>query len=162
MIHKKLILSVVLLLGISLTGMQAQESINTSGGEASGNGGSVSYSVGQINYQTHTGTGGSVAGGVQQPYEISVVTAIEEATGIMLSVTAYPNPTNDYLTLSIDGFEASDLSYQLYDVNGKRLQSKEFTDNQTRIDLGNLVPAIYFVKVFQGNSEAKTFKIVKN
>ncbi len=59
--HKKWILSIVLLTGISLTGIQVQESINASGGNASGNGGSASYSVGQITYQTHTGTAGSVA-----------------------------------------------------------------------------------------------------
>jgi hypothetical protein len=34
-------------------------------------------------------------------YEISVVTGIDEAKGINLSVTAYPNPTTDYLTLEV-------------------------------------------------------------
>ena len=160
--HKQIKLSAVLLLGLGLTGLQAQESINATGGNASGSGGSVSYSVGQIVYTTSTGTNGSVANGVQQPFEISVVTGLEEATGIMLSLTAYPNPTTEYLTLSIDDFEISNLSYQLYDMNGKLLQNAKITGNQTSIVMSNLIPATYFVKVIQKNKELKTFKIVKN
>ena len=159
---KRLKLSAVLLLGLGLTGLQAQESINATGGNASGGGGSVSYSVGQVVYTTNTGTNGSVAQGVQQPYEISVVTGIEEAEGIYLSVTAYPNPTTDYLTLRIDEFEISNLSYQLYDMNGKLLQNEKIAGNQTSIVMSNLVPATYFVKVVQGNREIETFKIIKN
>ncbi len=123
--HKKLKLSAIILLGLGLTGLQAQESVNATGGDASGSGGSVSYSVGQVVYTTNTGTNGSVTQGVQQPYEISVVTAIEEAKGINLTVTAYPNPATDYLTLRIDEFEISNLSFQLYDMSGKLLQSSK-------------------------------------
>jgi len=159
--HKKLKLSAVLLLGLGLTGLQAQTSINATGGNASGSGGSSSYSVGQVAYQTHTGTNGSVAQGVQQPFEISVVTAIEEAKGINLSVSAYPNPTTDYLTLSIKEFDISNVSYQLLDMNGKLLQNEKITGNQTSIVMSNLVPATYFVKVTESNKEVKTFKIIK-
>jgi hypothetical protein len=42
------------------------------GGEATGSGGSVSYSVGQVVYTTNTGINGSVAQGVQQPYEFQM------------------------------------------------------------------------------------------
>ncbi|MEA3447187.1 MAG: T9SS type A sorting domain-containing protein [Synergistota bacterium] len=169
--HKKLKLSAILLLGLGLTGLQAQTSINATGGDASGSGGSASYSVGQVVYTTNTGTNGSVAQGVQQPFEISVVTAIEEAKGINLTVMAYPNPTTDYLTLSIDNsvktsHDLSQLSYQLYDMNGKLLQNEKITGNQTSIVMSNLVPATYFVKVVKTNhdlsQEVKTFKIIKN
>jgi len=160
--HKRLKLSAVLLLGLGLTGLQAQTSVNATGGDVSGSGGSVSYSVGQVVYTTHTGTSGSVAEGVQQTYEISVVTGLEEAQSINLSVTAYPNPTTDYLTLRIDEFEISNLSYQLYDINGKLLQNEKITSDQTSIVMSNLVPSSYFVKVIQGNKEVKTFKIIKN
>lgn len=158
----KLKLSAVLMLGLGLTGLQAQTSINATGGNASGSGGSVSYSVGQVVCTTSTGTNGSVVQGVQQPYEISVVTGLDEAIGINLSVTAYPNPTADYLTLEVKEFELSNLHFQMYDMSGKLLQSEKITGNQTSIVMSNLVPAIYFVKVFKGNREVKTFKIIKN
>ena len=181
--HKKLKLIAVLLLGLGATGLQAQESVNATGGDASGSGGSASYSVGQVFYTTNTGTNGSVAEGVQQPYEISVVTGIEEAKGINLSVTAYPNPTTDYLTLEVKDFELSALHFQLYDMNGKLLQSEKITGNQTSIVMGNFVPATYFVRVVKTSHDlsqqevyhvksnevgakqfnvVKTFKIIKN
>jgi hypothetical protein len=144
-----------------LSTVSAQESVNATGGNASGSGGSMSYSVGQVAYQTHTGTSGSVSEGVQQPYEISVVTAIEEAKGINLLITAYPNPTTDYLQLKVESETLKDLSFQLYDMNGKLLQSEKITGNQTSIVMSNLVPTTYFVKVIQGNKEVKTFKIIK-
>ncbi len=160
--HKRLKLSAVLLLGLGLTGLQAQESINATGGNASGSGGSASYSVGQVVYITHTGTNGSEAQGVQQPFEISEVTGIEEAKGITLQCSAYPNPTTDFLTLKVENYDNTNLSYQLFDMNGKLLENKKIDSNQTSIVMSNLVPASYFVKVTDNNKEVKTFKIIKN
>lgn len=144
----------------------AQETISTAGGNASGKGGTASYSVGQLMYQTHVATSGSVAQGVQQAYEISIVTGIEQ-TDINLTISVYPNPTTDYLTLEVKNFELSALSFHLYDMSGKLLQNEKITGNQTSIVMSNLVPAIYFVKVvnMQGavsQQEVKTFKIIKN
>ncbi|MEN8230679.1 MAG: T9SS C-terminal target domain-containing protein, partial [Bacteroidota bacterium] len=110
---KKLIFIITILLGFGLTGLQAQEAIPATGGNASGSGGSVSYTVGQVTYQTHSGTSGSIAEGVQQPYEIWVVTDIEEAAGINLSVNAYPNPVTDHLILTVEDLKLSTLSFQL-------------------------------------------------
>jgi len=159
--HKRLKLSAVLLLGLGLTGLQAQTSVNATGSNASGSGGTVAYSVGQVVYTTNTGTNGTVAQGVQQPFEISVVTGLKEAKGINLSVTAYPNPTIDYLTLEVKEFDLSNLRFQLYDMRGKLLQSEKITNNQTSIIMINLLPSTYFLKVIQGNKEVKTFKIIK-
>jgi hypothetical protein len=160
--YKKLKLSAVLLLGLGHTGLQAQNAVPATGGNASGSGGSVSYSVGQVVYTTNTGSNGSVAQGVQQPFEISVVTGIEEAKGINLSVSAYPNPTTDFLNLKVENYDNTNLSYQLFDISGKLLETKNITGIQTNIVMSNLVPATYFVKVTEGNKEVKTLKIIKN
>ena len=73
--HKKTITSVAFLL-LGLGGLQAQQSPTATGGEATGTGGTASYSVGQVVYTTNTGTNGSMAQGVQQPYEISTTVGI--------------------------------------------------------------------------------------
>lgn len=159
---KKLKLSALLLLGVGLAGVHAQESINASGGNAAGSGGTVSYSLGQVVYTTHTGSGGLVAQGVQLPYEIAVVTAIDDAEGIQISASVYPNPTTDHLILSISEFDISNLVYQLYDMNGRLLQNGVVTGNKTTIYMSDFVPASYFVKVMQGTNEVKTFKVIKH
>jgi len=140
--------------------IMAQTSVNAAGGDASGSGGAVSYSVGQVVYTINTGTNGSVAHGVQQPYEISVETGIE-ATEINLSAIAYPNPTSDLLQLRVEYECLKDLSYILYDMNGKLLQTKEITGTETQIDVTNYASATYFLRVVRGNDEVKTFKIIK-
>ena len=112
-------------------------------------------------YTTNTGTNGSIAQGVQQPFEISVVTGLEEAKGINLIVSAYPNPTTDHLTVKVDNYQDSNLSFQIYDMNGKLLEIKKITGNETSIVMSTLIPATYFLKVIQNNKEVKVFKIIK-
>ncbi len=142
--------------------VNAQQSVNASGSDASGTGGGVSYSVGQIVYTTNTGTNGSVAQGVQQPYEISVITGIEQAGDIDLVCTAYPNPAASILTLKIQNYKREKLFYQLYDIAGKQLENKEISGSETTISLVSYSSAAYFLKIAENNKEIKVFKIIKN
>ena len=157
--HKKVKLS-VFLLGLGLTA-QAQQATTATGGDASGSGGAVAYSVGQIVYTTNTGTTGSVAQGVQQPYEISIVLGIED-NSINLGLSAYPNPTTNFLTLNVGNAELSTLNFQLYDILGKLIESRKIISISETIAMENLPTATYFLKVSNNNNEVKTFKIIKN
>jgi hypothetical protein len=161
---KKVKLSIILLLSIVLTGLQAQETIPASGGNATGSGGSASYSIGQVIYTTNTATNGSAMQGVQHPYEISIVAGVETAKTINLTVLAYPNPVVESLTLIVEdsNFKISTLSFQLYNINGKIVEDRKITYNKTTISMGKLVPATYFLKVTDSNIVVKTFKIIKN
>ena len=146
----------------SLSTATAQEAIIAAGCNTSGSGGSISYSVGQVVYQTYTEVNVSVAEGVQQPYKILAVIATKEARRIFLSVSAFPNPATDYLTLKVENFDNENLSYQVIDMPGKILQNQKIKGDQTLVVMGNLAPATYFVKVLIDNRLIKTFKIVKN
>jgi len=159
--HKKLELSVVLLLGLGLSGLHAQEAIPASGGNGSGTGGSVSYTVGQVVYNTNTGTNGTEAQGVQQPFEISVVTAIEEAKVISLEFVVYPNPAKDYVILKTGTYDVENLNYYLYDSNGRLLDKDKVQGNETTISMRTLLPSTYFLKVIDNNRVIKIFKIIK-
>ena len=154
-------LSALCMLIFGLTALQAQEAVSATGGNASGTGGSVSYSIGQVVYTTNTGTNGSVTQGVQQPYEFFIVTGIEEAKGINLVISSYPNPVTDYVKLKVENYKVGNLNYQLYDMNGKLLQNRKVDGNETTIPMGNLVPSTYFLKVTDNQKEVKTFKIIK-
>jgi hypothetical protein len=148
------------LFGLGTT-VQAQNSIPASGGNASGSG-TVSYSVGQVVYATNTSiASGSVAQGVQQPFEISVITGIEKAANITLVCSVYPNPASDFLTLKVDDYDKEKLSYKLFDANGKLLESIKVTGNESIISMANLHPGLYFMNVIENKKEIKTFKIIK-
>ncbi len=161
---KKLI--TVIILSFGLSSLQSQESIPATGGEATG-AGSVSYTIGQVLYTTQTGTNGNtVTNGVQQAYKILDVTGIAEAKGINLRVSTYPNPTTDYLTVKTGNYNTAKLQIKLFDINGKLLQNIKTEGQETSIDMSNLVPATYFLKVVQRQGdvpqEVKTFRIIKN
>jgi putative heme degradation protein len=103
-----------------------------------------------------------VAEGVQQPYEISNVFGLEETNSINLDLSVFPNPAKDVLTIEVDDYNNEKLSYQLYDIKGKLLESKKLTGCETQIQTNTLVPSTYFLKVIQESKVIKTFKIIKN
>ena len=166
MTKTRFFLSIVMLLLLSGTmSLQAQQTTTTAGGEASGSGGTASYTVGQTVYTTNTDTSGnSTAQGVQQPYEISTTIGINE-TSISLEMSAYPNPTTNYLTLKVDASTSlsdKQLSYQLYDMQGKLIKDIIISSKTTNIAMETLPSATYLLKVIQNNKSVKTFKIIKN
>lgn len=139
---------------------QAQESANSSGGNASGSGGTATYSIGQVFCTTNTGSTGSVAQGVQQAYEIFNV-GINKTT-LNISLTVYPNPTTENLTIHISNFNNELLYFQLIDLNGKLLNSGQVKAQQTQINTSSLPAATYFVNISnQENQNVHSFKIIK-
>lgn len=139
----------------------AQQNTVSSGGDISGSGGSVSFSIGQIDRQTKTSGSGTITEGVQQPYEIMVVTGVEN-TSVQLSANAYPNPVVDQLVLTIGQTTFSNVFYTLTDVSGKLISERKISDSRTEIQFKELAQGIYFIKVISGNKEVKVFKIIKN
>ena len=146
---------------LCLTGLQAQSTLSTTGGNVTGNGGSVSYSIGQM-VDTYVGdVGGSMYSGIQQAFEITILTEIGRSNSITLQCTVFPNPTTDMLNLKVDDFRLKQLSYQLYDLNGKLLEQKMLESIDTNIAFNNYPSASYLLMVSQKDKVVKSFKIIK-
>ena len=139
----------------------AQESLSAAGNQASGSGGSVSYSVGQVVHSINIGTNGTEAQGVQQPFEVMVLKTTEDAGNIDLSISAYL-ATADFITLSVANLEVTKFSYQLFDMSGKLLELKNLEGNPTRIAMSNYPQGVYVVRVLADENEVKIFKVNKN
>ena len=151
--------------------VHAQEVISTAGSYGETTSGSLSWTVGEPVIETITDGTNTLTQGFQQSK--LTVTAINDlkVPGIELSV--YPNPTADYIILSIDDVKtngrSSQLSLQLYDINGKLLQNEKITGNETSIDMSNLMPATYILKVMLEKDSSRkdtmhcvtTFRIIK-
>ena len=153
-----------ILIGMCNMSLPAQQTVSSAcGNAATGGEGTVSYTVGQVAYTTITnGVNGSVAQGVQQPYEISVVTALEEANDISLEFSVYPNPSTDYLILKIEGEVKTQCIASLYNINGNLLQTINVESNVTTISMQSNLQGTYILKITRANKEIKTFKIIKN
>ena len=145
---------------IITTKINAQQTSQSAWNNATGPGGSLSFSVGQVLYTTNTGTTGSMAQGVQQPYEISTL-GTDNFLEMTLKFSAYPNPTLDMLILDIKNYDVTNLSFQMIDLSGIIIQTNKITQDQTNIDLSNRVTSIYFVTIIENNKTLKTFKIIK-
>lgn len=152
---------ILLFFGVFISKTQAQQSVNTSGGNAIGTGGTVNYSVGQIDYTSTSGTGGTVSQGTQQAYEIFTL-GTDDFSNINLTMMVYPNPTPSMVNLKIEDYTLENLKYSLFDIQGRQIESKKITQDETQIQMGNLVSAIYFINVIDNNKILKTFKIIKN
>lgn len=163
---KKTILIVIFLCCTWHSGLMAQEAIPGSGGVSKGSGGTASYSLGQVFYTTISGLDKTATLGVQQPYSIIRWQAAHpKSAKISLAFSAFPNPTNDLLTLKLD--ESLDLSinslyYRLFDMNGKLLSLKRITEYSTVLSLKNYSSSIYQLQVTSDTDDFITFKILKN
>lgn len=69
----------------------------------------------------------------------------------------YPNPTNSLLNIDLTNQENATI--QVLDLNGRILTSKK-TLGSTNLDLSNLSPGIYIVKI-QSSQGTKSMKVVK-
>ena len=155
-----LILFLAFLLSFSANAQTVHQVLSATGGDATGTGGSVAYSVGQIVYTTHTGTTGSVAQGVEQAYEIYSV-GIKETT-LNISLSVFPNPTSDFLTLKVEDYNNEALNYTLLDEQGRLVLNEQITTQDTQVAMSTLARGAYFINVLQTNKKIQTFKIIKN
>lgn len=159
--HIRKIIVILHFVFLGFMNSSAQQNTDASGGTASGAGGTATYSIGQMDYVTATGTGGSISEGLQHPYKISILSGIED-TDINLVFSVYPNPTTDFVVLSVQNANIQNMTYQLFDVQGKLIEKQKLSGSETLISMTDLANDIYFIKVLNKTRELKVFKVIKN
>jgi hypothetical protein len=232
------------------TAVYSQQSTNSAGGVASGAGGSVNYSVGQLGYTAISGAGGSLEEGVEQGrtlgilpvtllhftarckeaevqlawqtateinnaffniekstqtgawetiakipgagnstvirsyaysdklpgnaynlyrlkqvdfdghFEYSPIAAVNSCNESPGPITCYPNPATSgvFLDLKNNG----NICYELFDLCGKKIANGILHTHVNYLPLTGKGNGIYLVRLFQGETEIKTFKILKS
>lgn len=144
----------------------AQNALVPTGGEATGNAGTVSYTIGQIAVQTVANSNASLSEGVQQPFEIQTI-GVDNYPQITLDAKVYPNPTADKLTLSIgssvgaNNYSPLPIRATLYNTNGQHIRTLNVAGAQTDIDMTDLSSGTYYLRVTDDKQTLKTFKVVK-
>jgi len=141
--------------------VNAQETISVSGGEATGAGGTVSYTIGQLIYTNPTTAAGSLNQGIQQSIEF-VTLSNPELTALTFKALTYPNPTTDFIILALKDANLTGLSYTMYDLLGRLVNKGTVTTSETKIGMKSLPIGVYILRVQQNNKKMKTFKIIKN
>ncbi len=136
----------------------SQANTTSTGGDATGSGGSVAYSVGQIDYIQKSGSGGTANLGVQQTYSLSETNNLDDL-GELVTVTIGPNPTNDYMTISVQ--TESTLSYFVTDVNGKLILDQKLFSDTEMIQMTQWSQGIYILHITSNEKLIKQIKLIK-
>lgn len=148
------------LLLYSLMGF-CQSNIVSGGHSVSVTGGSISYSVGQIDYKSTSSSSGQLNEGVQQPLEIYTVEVEEyEYTSNLFSI--YPNPVNSSFKLQIDDPSSESYFATLYALEGKIIFNRTVYPGSQEISLEDLPQGVYVLHILKEESVVKMFKIIKN
>ncbi|WP_166461102.1 leucine-rich repeat domain-containing protein [Flavicella sediminum] len=87
---------------------------------------------------------------------LPILSAVDAS--VELGFTMYPNPVKDVLSINSEALNGATVS--IYDVTGILLLSNQLSGTSTEINISNLNPGIYFLKVKIGNSEF-TKRIIK-
>lgn len=139
----------------------AQNNTVASGGDAAGSSGSVAYTVGQISYETISNSSGSISQGIQQPFEIFELTT-DEMMQPNFTMLVFPNPVVNNLTIRIEETDWTDLTYHLYDLQGRIVSNGNITQSEFHIEMNHLPKSVYVLRISKQNQTLKSFKIIKN
>uniref|UniRef100_UPI003217CB69 PKD domain-containing protein n=1 Tax=uncultured Draconibacterium sp. TaxID=1573823 RepID=UPI003217CB69 len=79
--------------------------------------------------------------------------------GTQSEVRVYPNPTSDYINISLEMVEPDD-SYTIFNLSGAMLVQNQITSSLTQVDLSSYPSGIYLVRV-NNNGQVMNKKIIK-
>lgn len=120
----------------------------------------LSYSIGELSIATYKKTTVTLTQGQQQGSLI--ITSLNEIENSVIQAKAYPNPTSNFVMLSIEGNNTGDLEYALTNVSGSLLLSEKNISQQQKISMSQYKSGIYFLTVLnRRNNNIHTFKIIK-
>ncbi len=120
----------------------------------------MSWSLGQVFASAQESGTAHLNQGVQQPYEIFVVSSSEETPHI--AVRVFPNPTLHQLTLQLDAQPEAGMFCRITDLQGRTLYHQLVTSTSTDIAADALAPGNYLLTVGLESKFLHTFQIIKH
>lgn len=152
-------ITLLLVFGTCLTGFSQANTVSA-GGDASGSGGTSSYSIGQIDYISSMSSTGKMDQGNQQPYELYLLNLTDEDQN-HFTLTIGPNPTFDKLNLSLQGDVQEDLYFEIVDVEGRILHAKIKLLKEQTIRMDHIASGNYFLTVYKNTDIVKSYQLIK-
>ena len=151
-------LKTVLFLSILLTNLSvnAQEIVSTQGDSYSNASGNIDFTIGEVIINTGTdGTNDITQGFHRTNWNFVGV----EDYAPNYEATIFPNPTSAILNIRTSAFK--NVTYALYDAQGKLILKDKLSAEQTPIQVNQLAPGSYSLTLKSDTQDLKTFKLVK-
>ncbi len=88
-----------------------------------------------------------------------IIETLDDDGSATLSI--YPNPTHDILTVAVDGLSEKSATLSIVTVSGSVVLSREMSDGKHEFDLSEMSPGIYML-LFSSPNITKSWKIIKD
>tara|TARA_B100000809_G_scaffold5758_1_gene5860 strand:+ start:3273 stop:3737 length:465 start_codon:yes stop_codon:yes gene_type:complete len=138
---------------ISLT---AQEIVSTQGDSYTNASGNIDFTIGEVIINTGTDGTNDLTQGFHQTNWNFV--GLEDHAPSYEAII-FPNPTSEVLNIRTSTFK--NVTYTLYDAQGKLVMQNILSAEQTPIQVSQLAPGNYSLTLNNQTENLKTFKLIK-
>ena len=136
--------------------VSAQEVVSTQGESYSNASANIDFTIGEVIIATGTdGTNVLTQGFHQTNWNFLGV----EDFAPNYEATIFPNPTEDVLNIRTSTFE--NVTYTLYDAQGRLVMQDILSAEQTPIQVSQLAPGSYLLTLNNETQNLKTFQLIK-
>jgi hypothetical protein len=150
---KNTLLVFTLLISVCAT---AQEVVSTQGDSYSNASANIDFTIGEVVINTGTDGTNDLTQGFHQT-NWNFVGLEDHAPSY--EATIFPNPTSEVLNIRTSTFE--NVTYTLYDAQGKLVLQNVLSAEQTPIQVSQLAPGNYSITLTNQTQNLKTFKLIK-
>ena len=148
----------LLLLGLLtiINSVHSQEVVSTQGETYSSPNAIIDFTVGEVVINTVSDGTNNITQGFHQTNWNFV--GLENHTPSFEAII-FPNPTSEVLNIRASAFE--NVTYTLYDAQGKLIVKDKLTAEQTLIPVSQLATGSYSITLNNPTQNLKTFKLIK-
>ena len=144
------------------TTISAQEVVSTQGDSYSNSNAGIDFTIGEVIINTGTDGSHDLTQGFHQT-NWNFLGVEDFAPDYEASI--FPNPTSDVLNIKTSSFE--NVTYTLYDAQGKLVLQSILAAEVTPIQVSHLAPGAYSLQLTfeegkKSASKSKTFKLIKS
>ena len=137
--------------------VSAQEVVSTQGDSYSNASANIDFTIGEVVINTGTDGTNDLTQGFHQTNWNFV--GLEDHSPNYEAIV-FPNPTRDVLNIRTSTFE--NVTYTLYDAQGKLVMQNILSAEQTPIQVSQLAPGSYSLTLKNQTQNLKTFKLIKH
>lgn len=136
--------------------VSAQEVVATQGDSYSNASANIDFTIGEVVINTETdGTNDLTQGFHQTNWNFVGM----EDHSPSYEATIFPNPTSEVLNIKTSTFE--NVTYTVYNAQGKLVMQNILSAEQTPIQVSQLAPGSYSITLNKETQNLKTFKLIK-
>ena len=136
--------------------LSAQEVVSIQGGSYSNASGSIDFTLGEVIIATGTDGANEITQGFHQTNWKFL--GVEDFASNYEAII-FPNPASEVLNIRASMFE--NVTYTLYDLQGKLVMQDILSAKQTPIQVSQLASGPYLLTLNNHTQNLKTFKLIK-